>query len=115
MLMAACRKRTRIAQDLWILSRSRLPDPLILPLVLSLSKGSVVLHPSRLPQTGVACICGSGRALLQQCFDFPNQYGKIGTSRTHFRGRNTMLFDLRWNMLVMRMGTLQLWYIWVGH
>jgi len=26
-----------------------------------------------------------------------------------------MVFDIRWNMLVMRVGTLQLRYIWVGH
>ena len=26
-----------------------------------------------------------------------------------------MAFDIGWNMLVMWMGTLQLWYIWVGH
>ena len=26
-----------------------------------------------------------------------------------------MMLDVRWNMLVMRMGTLQLRHIWVGH
>ncbi len=53
--------------------------------------------------------------LLQQCLNLPNQYGKIGTSKTHFRGRDAIVFDIGRNVLVMRMGTLQLWYIWVGH
>jgi hypothetical protein len=38
------------AQDLRILPQFKPLDPLILPLVLSLSKGFAVLHPSRLPQ-----------------------------------------------------------------
>jgi hypothetical protein len=44
--------------------------------------------------------------MLQQCVNLPNQHGKIGMGKTHVRGRNTMVFDIRWNMLVMRMGTL---------
>ncbi len=58
---------------------------------------------------------GLGGDLLQQRFNLPNQYGKIGTGKAHFRGRNTMVFDIRGNMLVMGVGTLQLRYIWVGH
>jgi hypothetical protein len=49
--------------------------------------------------------------MLQQCFNLLNQYGKIGTSKTHFRGRDAIVFDIGWNMLVMWMGTLQCWII----
>ena len=48
-------------------------------------------------------------------FNLLNDDRQIGMDETHLSRGHTIAFDVRWNVFVVRMRTLQLRNIWVGH